>query len=160
MRQVSHGLALGLVCGAVLFLIWWFGPYGPRPAAAFGRVPGAFYWIWAGFFAFAFLISLLVAPFYRQVVIIADTEVIDETSLYWWRWRHRIARERALGIWTETIEGVDEGAMFPYRVHLLDAQGNVSSINFVLQRKGGVEQLLEALRVRLTLDVHDEKPLP
>ena len=70
-------------------------------------------------------------------------------------------RGQALGIWTETIDsgGEGEGVVFPYRVHLLDAEGRVSGLYVELQRRRSVEQMLEALRAGLTVDVRDRRPL-
>ena len=160
MRQSRNALGVGVVSAGVLLLSWWFGPYGPRAAAVFagpaGR-PDSFYWIWSGFFAFVFPASLL-APFYTQNVTITEKDIIAETSFCLWRWGRRIPRGKALGIWTETIES-EEGAVFPYRVHLLDAEGKISGLYAELQRSRGVEQMLEALRAVLTLDVRDQRPL-
>ena len=163
MRQGRNGLGVGLVSAGVLLLSWWFGPYGPQTAPAFGGPTGkptGFYWIWLGFFAFVFLASLL-ASFYSKDLTITDKEVIAETSFCWWRWSRRMPRGQALGIWTETIDsgGEGEGVVFPYRVHLLDAEGRVSGLYVELQRRRSVEQMLEALRAGLTVDVRDRRPL-
>ena len=64
---------------------------------------------------------------------------------------------QALGIWIETIESDGEGVAFPYRVHLLEADGKVSGFYVELQRRRSVEQLLVALRAVLTLDVRDRR---
>jgi hypothetical protein len=160
MRQARNGLGVGLIAGGVLLLSWWFGPYGPRTAPAFGGPAGkphGFYWIWLSFFAVVFLASLL-AIFYNQDVSITGNEIIAETSFCGWRWSRRIPRGQALGIWTETIESDGEGVAFPYRVHLLDADGRVSGLYVELQRRRSVEQVLAALRAVLPLDVRDRRP--
>ena len=159
MRRARNGLGVGLISGSVLLLSWWFGPYGPRTAPAFGGPAGqphGFFWIWLSFFAFVFLASLL-AIFYSQDVTITGKEIIAETSFCWWRWRRRIPRGQALGIWTETIERDGEGVAFPYRVHLLDADGKVSGFYVEPQRRRSVEQMLAALRAVLPQDVRDRR---
>ena len=160
MRQAGNSLRVGLISAGVLLLSWWFGPYGPRTAPAFGGPAGrphGFYWIWLSFFAFVLLASLL-AMFYTKDVTISDREIVAETSFCWWRWSRRIPRGQALGIWTETIESDVEGVAFPYRVHLLDADGRVSGLHVEFQRRRSVEQMLAALRAVLTLDVRDRRP--
>jgi hypothetical protein len=160
MRQGRNGLGVALVAGGVLLLSWWFGPYGSGTVPAFGGAagkPDGFYWIWSSFFAFVFLASLL-GIFYSGDVTITGKEIIAETSFCWWRWSRRIPRGHALGIWTETIESDGEGVAFPYRVHLLDAEGRVSGLYVELQRRRSVEQVLGALRAALTLDVRDRRP--
>jgi hypothetical protein len=96
--------------------------------------------------------------FYTKDVTISDREIVAETSFCWWRWRRRMPRGQALGIWIETIESDGEGVAFPYRVHLLDADGGVSGLYVEFQRRRSVEQLLAALRTVLTLDVRDRRP--
>ena len=160
MRQARNGLGVGLIAAGVLLLSWWFGPYGPRTAPTFGGPAGkphGFYWIWLSFFAFVFLASLL-GIFYSQDVTITGREIIAETSFCWWRWSRRIPRGQALGIWTETIDSDGEGVAFPYRVHLLDADGRVSGLYVEFQRRRSVEQMLAALRPVLSLDVRDRRP--
>jgi hypothetical protein len=142
MRQARNGLGVGLISGSVLLLSWWFGPYGPRTAPAFGGPAGQ---------------PSLLAIFYSQDVTITGKEIIAETSFCWWRWRRRIPRGQVLGIWTETIESDGEGVAFPYRVHLLDADGKVSGFYVELQRRRSVEQMLAALRAVLPQDVRDRR---
>jgi hypothetical protein len=64
-----------------------------------------------------------------------------------------VPRGQALGIWTETIESDGEGVAFPYRVHLLDADGKVSGLYVEPQRRRSVEPVLAALRAVMPLDV-------
>ena len=99
----------------------------------------------------------LLAIFYSRDVTITGKEIIAETSFCWWRWSRRIAKGQALGIWIETVESDSEGVAFPYRVHLLDAEGRVSGLYVELQRRRSVEHVLVALRAALTLDVRDSE---
>jgi hypothetical protein len=49
MRQVRRALGVAFLSLAVLFVTWWFGPYGPRPALDWA-LSNSFYWLWSGFF--------------------------------------------------------------------------------------------------------------
>ena len=153
MRQGANGVRLALVAGGVLLASWWYGPFGPHPAATFGGPAGqptSFYWIWSGFFAFVLLLSLL-APFYREDLAITDREILAVTSFCGWKRTRRVPRGEALGLWTETVGGDD--AVFPFRLHLLDAGGSVSGLHLELQRRPSVERIVEGLRSVWTVEV-------
>jgi hypothetical protein len=156
MRQGGNALGLALVFLGFLFLVWWSGPYGRLPAQDFGILK-ALYWILFGFFACGLLLSLLAA-FYRQNVTITDKEIIGEASFCMWTWGRRIPKGPALGIWIEAVDSNREGVVYPFHVHLLDAGGKISGLQFELQRGRSVERMLEALRSVLTLDVRDQRP--
>ena len=117
--------------------------------------PTSFYWIWSGFFAFVLLLSLL-APFYREDLAITDREILAVTSFCGWKRTRRIPRGEALSLWTETVGGDD--AIFPFRLHLLDAGGRVSGLHLELQRRASVERLVEGLRSVWTVEVKDRRP--
>ena len=61
------------------------------------------------------------------------------------------------GYLDRTIESDGEGVAFPYRVHLLDADGKVSGFYVEPQRRRSVEQMLAALRAVLPQDVRDRR---
>ena len=84
---------------------------------------------------------------------VALASLVAETFFCWWRRSRRVPKGQALGIWTETIESDGEGVAFPYRVHLLDADGKVSGLYVEPQRRRSVEPVLAALRAVMPLDV-------
>jgi hypothetical protein len=152
MKQGVIGVRVGIVCAVVLIGTWWIGPYGPQTIAAL-RTPDVFYWIWSGFFIILVLASLLGAPFIRKDIEITDDEVIAESVVYGSKSSRRISRGRPLGIRVEKVPIHEDGPMFPYRVHFLDANGKDAGLFIELQRKASVDRLLEALRSAVTLDV-------
>jgi hypothetical protein len=146
MKQGLIGVRVGAFCAVVLFGTWWLG------------TPGLFYWIWSGFFTIVLLASLLGAPFIRKDVTITDDEVIVESVVYGSKSSRRIARGRPLKVWAEKLAIHDDGPMFPYRVHFLDANGMDAGLFIELQRRRSVDRLLETLRTAVALDVTEQKP--
>jgi hypothetical protein len=156
MKQGVIGVRVGVICAVVLLGTWWIGPYGPQTVAALRR-PDIFYWIWSGFFTIVLLASLLGAPFIRKDVAITGDEVIVESVVYGSKSSRRISRGRPLGIWTEKLAIHEDGPMFPYRVHFLDASGRDCGLFIELQRRGSVDRMLDVLRTACTLEVREPR---
>jgi hypothetical protein len=156
MRQGVIGVRVGIVCAVVLIGTWWIGPYGPQTIAALRR-PDLFYWIWSGFFFILLLASLLAAPFIRKDVTITDDEVIVDSVVYGSTSSRRISRGRPLSIRVEKVPIHDDGPMFPYRLHFLDANGKETGQFIELQRRTGIDDLIASLGTAVTLDVKESE---
>lgn len=149
MRQGRNALGVAAFSVGVLFLSWWFGPYGSR-ALDFGF---SFYWVWSGFWGLV-VIAALIGALLREDWTITDRETVATTSFAGWRRSRRLPRTRSLGIRVEhRASSGDSGPIFPWRVHILDDQRNVSGLCVHLQRRRSVDRLLEALRAGLLLEV-------
>ena len=70
----------------------------------------------------------------------------------------RVSKDRALTIRIEIIEGGEDTPTFPYQLRLLDAAGKDSRLRFDLQLTRSVDQMLDALRAAMPLQVDDPRP--
>jgi hypothetical protein len=150
MRQAKNALGVAALSAGVLLLSWWFGPYGPRSSDA----GGFFYWIWSGFWA-VIVIAGLLGALRREDWTITDRETVVTTSFAGWRSARRLPRTRQLAIRVELRESAGEGRVFPWRLHVLDDNRNVSGLSVHVQRRRSVDRFLETLRAALPLDVED-----
>jgi len=155
MRQGRRALGVALVSLIVLYASWWFGPYGPRPASNWA-LSDSFYWLWSGFFSLAFILGLLGA-LYQEDWTITEQEIVVTNSVGPWRRTRRVPRARPLAIRVEIITRGDDGPIFPYRLHFLDAERKDSGLLIELQLARNVDRFLESLRTVLTLDVDDPR---
>ena len=155
MRQGRRALGVAFVSLTVLFVSWWFGPYGPRPVLDWAR-SDAFYWIWSGFFSLVFILGLLGALYQEDWTITAQ-DIVMTHSLGPWRRTRRVARARSLAIRVEIITGGDDSPIFPYRLRFLDAERNDSGLRIELQSTRSVDRFLEALGRVLALDIDDQR---
>jgi hypothetical protein len=94
---------------------------------------------------------------YQEDWSITDQDVAVRTSLGPWRRTRRIPRARALGIRVEVRTGSDDEPVFPYRLHVLNAERKDSGLRIELQLARSVDQFLEALRTVLAVDVEDAR---
>jgi hypothetical protein len=155
MRQGRRALAVALISLAVLCISWWFGPYGPRPASNWA-LSDSFYWLWSSFFSLVVILGLLGA-LYQEDWTITGQDIVVTKSVGPWRRTRRVPRARSLGIRIEIVTGGDDGPIFPYRLHFLDAERKDSGLWIELQLARSVDRFLEALRTVLTLDVDDPR---
>ncbi len=153
MRQGLRALGVALLALGVLLLSWWSGPYGPRPASAWGQ-SDVFYWLWSGFFGLLFVLGLLGAV-YREDWSITDHEILVTKSLGPWRTVRRVPTARPLAIRVEMIAARDDGPVFPFRLRFLDAEGNSPGLRIDLQLARSVDQFLNTLRGAVPLEVDD-----
>jgi hypothetical protein len=134
MRQQRNALGMLAVVSAVITASWWFGPYGPHPA----EFEGGFYWFWMALWGSFFVLSVL-GIFYREDWAITDTEVTVTKSSGGTGKTRRIPRGRTLRIQVERRRPSSKrgrSEIFPWRVHFLDAEGNVSKLHLDFQRRG------------------------
>ena len=153
MRQHSNALGMLTVVTAVIAASWWFGPYGPRPAG----FQGGFYWFWLALWGFFFVLSVL-GVFYREDWAITDTEVSVTKSSGGAGKTRRIPLGRTLSIQVERRRPSSKSGnseIFPWRVHFLDAAGNVSRLHLDFQRRASVDRIIAAFRPVISLDVDD-----
>jgi hypothetical protein len=155
MRQGRRALGIALISLAVLLVSWWFGPYGPRPAPNWGR-QDLFYWIWSSFFSIVFVLALAGALFREDWTIRTD-DIIVTTSVGPWRRTRQIPKARALGIRLEIIPRTEVGPIFPYRLHVLDAERKDSQLLIELQLSQSVDRFLAALRSVLKVEVYEQR---
>jgi hypothetical protein len=155
MRQGRRALGVAFLSLAVLFVSVWFGPYGPLPALDRARLD-SFFWLWSGFFSLVFVMGLLGA-LYQEDWIITGQDIVERTSLGPWHRTRRVPRARSLAIRVEIITGGDDGPIFPYRLHFLDAERKDSGLRIEFQLTRSVDRFLEALRRVLPLDIHDPR---
>lgn len=153
MRQGRRALGIGLLSFAVLLVSWWFGPYGPHPAADWAR--SWFYWVWSGFFTLVFILAL-VGALYHEDWTITEQDIVVTKSLGPWCRTRRVPKARSLGIRVESLSG-DNEAIFPYRLRFLDVERRDSGLWIELQMTHSVDRFLEALRTVLTVDAEDPR---
>jgi hypothetical protein len=151
MRQGLRGLFFLFFSAAVLAATWWFGPYGPRPAA----VTGAFYWIWSGGWAFMASMGLLGA-FYTEDWTITHDEIAVRRGFRSNGRVRRVAKASSLGLMVERMPPQrGRTPIFPWRVHVLDAAGARTRLKMDLQRRESVDELLRALRLGMTVQIQE-----
>jgi len=150
MRQAKNASGVAALSLGVLLVTWWFGPYGPRSSDS----EGFFYWIWSGFWAVIVIVGLLGA-LRREDWTITDRETVVTTSFAGRHGTQRLPRTGPLGIRVEFRESAGEGRVFPWRLHVLDDNRNVSGLCVHVQRRRSVDRFLETLRAALPLDVED-----
>jgi hypothetical protein len=155
MRQRGRALGVAVLSLAVLFVSWWFGPYGPGPDTAWARLD-VFYWLWSGFFGLVFVLSLLGAVS-REDWAIAEQEIVMTGSVGPWRTTRRVSTGRPLRIRIQIVESADDQPTFPYQLRFLDATGNDARLRIDLQLTRSVDQMLDALRAVLPLEVADPR---
>jgi hypothetical protein len=155
LRQRRRALSVAVVSVAVLFVSWWFGPYGPRPTPDWGQSE-LFYWLWSGFFSLILMLGLIGA-FRQEGWTIAEHEIVATKYVGPWRTTRRVPKGPHLGIRIQRTAPRDHGPTFPYRLRFLDAHRNDSGLRVDLRRAPSVDQFLDALRAVLTLDVDDSR---
>ena len=155
MRQRGRALGVAFLSFLVLLVSWWFGPFGPRPEPDWARLD-VFYWLWSGFFALVLALSLLGAVS-REDWAITGHEIVMTKSVGRWRSTRRVARGRPLRIRIEIIEGGEDTPTFPYQLRLLDAEGKDSGLRFDLQLTRSVDQIVDALRAVMPVEVDDPR---
>jgi hypothetical protein len=158
MRQRGRALTVAFLSVAVLFVSWWFGPYGPRPGVDWGQ-SDLFYWLWSGFFLLVFVLGLLGA-WYQEEWTIAEDEFTVSMRLGPWRKTRRVRRARSLGIRVEVLTSRDDRSAFPYRLRFLDADGSDSGLCIELQRAPSVDKFLRTLSAVLAVEVDDPRSDP
>jgi hypothetical protein len=151
MRQGRRALGVAAISLAVLLVSWWFGPLGPRAAPRWAE-SGVFYWLWSGFFALVFILSL-VGSVYREDWTITEREIAVTSSIGFRRTTRRVPTGRKVAIRVEHITDRHESRIFPYRIRFLDADRNDSGLRVELQSAGSIDRFLEVFRAALTLEV-------
>jgi hypothetical protein len=158
MRQGGRALGVAAISAAVLIVSWWFGPLGPRPFPRWAE-SGVFYWLWSGFFAVVFVLSL-VGAVYREDWTITEREIVLTKSLGFRTTKRRVATGRKVAIRVEHLTDPDQGRIFPFRIRFLDADRNDSGLLVELQSTSSVDRFLVPLRAALTLEVDDQRRIP
>jgi hypothetical protein len=154
LAQGARGVALALVCLAVVVVSWWFGPDGPRNDTQWARL-GSFYWIWTGFFCLVFVLALVMAC-YRETWIVTPRQVEVTRSLGPWRRTRRLSNDpAAVRLRVQTIPAAGEEGP-SQRLTFLDADGKDHGLRIGVRYQRSLDRLVEALRESLSLDVQGQ----